>query len=61
MGNLLGLGTKSGCGFFTRKSKMTSKMAAKMSIFLIIQIKQLKYDKNADFIMLVYAEITGQA
>ena len=41
MGNRLGLGTKSVCGFFTRKSKMTSKMAAKTSIFLIIQIKQL--------------------
>ena len=42
MGNLLGLDTKSVCGFFTRKSKMTSKMAAKTSSFLIIQLKQLK-------------------
>ena len=33
MGNLLGLGAKSVCGFFTHKSKMTSKMAAKPSIF----------------------------
>ena len=33
MGNLLGLGVKSLCGFFTRKSKMTSKMAAKTSFF----------------------------
>ena len=41
MGNLLGLGTKSVCGFFTRKSKMTSKMATNTSFFLIIQIKQL--------------------
>ena len=54
MCNLLGLGAKFVCGFFTRKSKMTSKMAAKTSIFLIIQI-------NADFIMLVYSEVTGQA
>ena len=61
MGNLLGLGTKYVCGFFTWKSKMTSKMAAKTSSFLIIQIKQLKLDKNADFIMLVYSEVTGQA
>ena len=28
-----GLGAKSVCGFFTHKSKMTSKMAAKPSIF----------------------------
>ena len=42
MGNLLGLDTKSVCGFFTRKSKMASKMAAKTSIFLIIHLKYLK-------------------
>ena len=33
MDNLLGLSAKSVCGFFPRKSKMTSKMAIKSSIF----------------------------
>ena len=33
MGNLLGLHAKFVCGFFTRKSKITSKMAAKTSVF----------------------------
>ena len=41
MGNLLGLSAESVCGFFTRKSKMTSKMAAKTSIFMIINLKYL--------------------
>ena len=35
MGKLLGLGAKSGCGFFIPKSKMASKMAAKKMNFLI--------------------------
>ena len=42
MGNLLGLSAKSVCGFFTRKSKMTSKMAAKTSIFSDNSPKTLK-------------------
>ena len=29
--------------------------------FLIIQLKQLKSRQNADFIMLVYSEVTGKA
>ena len=33
MENLLGLGAKSVCGFFPRKSKMTSKMVVKTPIF----------------------------
>ena len=33
MDNLLGLGAKSVCGFFSMKSKMTSEMAVKTSIF----------------------------
>ena len=33
MDNLLGLGAKSVCGFFTHKFKMTSKMATKPSLF----------------------------
>ena len=32
MGNILGIDVKSVCGFFTRKSKMPSKMAVKTSI-----------------------------
>ena len=33
MGKLLGLGAKSGCGFFIPKTKMASKMAAKKDEF----------------------------
>ena len=33
-GQILGVGTKSGCGFFISKSKMASKMAAKKMNFL---------------------------
>ena len=42
MGKLLGLGAKSGCGFFISKSKMASKMATKkdeFSNFLHIGVK----------------------
>ena len=42
MGNLLGLSAESVCGFFTRKSKMTSKMAAKTSTFYDDSPKILK-------------------
>ena len=42
MGNLLGLDAKSVSGFFTRKSKMTSKMAAKTSIFPDSSTKTVK-------------------
>ena len=38
MGKLLGLGAKSGSGFFIPKSKMASKMAAKKMDFLISHI-----------------------
>ena len=39
MGNLLGLGAKSVCGFFTRESKIISRMAAKMPIFSSPELK----------------------
>ena len=38
MGKLLGLGAKSGSGFFIPKSKMASKMAAEKMDFLISHI-----------------------
>ena len=41
MGKLLGLGAKSGCGFFIPKSKMASKMAAKKMNFLISNFQKL--------------------
>ena len=61
MGKLLGLGAKSGCGFFIPKSKMASKMAAKkdeFSNFSHIGVKDLhKYT----YFMLFYSEVTCKA
>ena len=58
MGKLLGLGAKSGCGFFIPKSKMASKMAAKKMNFLISHIKELKIYTNIHIFMLFYSEVT---
>ena len=40
MGNHLGLGAKSVCGFFTRESNVISKMVSKNANVLIIHLKQ---------------------
>ena len=58
MGKLLGLGAKSGCGFFIPKSKMASKMAAKKMNFLISHISGLKIYTNLHIFMLFYSEVT---
>ena len=58
MGKLLGLGAKSGCGFFIPKSKMASKMAAKKMNFLISHIQELKIYTNIHIFMLFYSEVT---
>ena len=46
MGKHLGLGAKSGCGFFIPKSKMASKMATKKMNFLFSHIQELKICTN---------------
>ena len=52
MGKLLGLGAKSGCGFFIPKTKMASKTAAKKMKFLISLIQELKIYTNIHIFML---------
>ena len=61
MGKLLGLGAKSGCGFFIPKSKMASKMAAKKMNFLISHIYELKIYTNIHIFMLFYSEVNYKA
>ena len=51
MGNLLGLSAESVCGFFTRKSKMTSKMATKTSIFYDNSPKILKIEVKMQILL----------
>ena len=61
MGKLLGMGAKSGCGFFIPKSKMASKMAAKKMNFLISHILELKIYTNIHIFMLFNSEVTYKA
>ena len=51
MGKLLGLGAKSGCGFFIPKSEMASKIATKKMNFLISHILELKIYTNIHIFM----------
>ena len=61
MSKLLGLGAKSGCGFFIPKSKMASKMAAKKMNFLFSHILELKDLHKYIHSMLFYSAVTYKA
>ena len=61
MGKFLGLGAKSGCGFFIPKSKMASKMAAKKMNFLFFTMKELRLRKACRFLCFFSSKVTYKA
>ena len=61
MDKLLGLGAKSGCGFFIPESKMASKMAAKKDEFYNFSPTGVKDSHEYTNVMLFYSEVTHKA